>query len=409
MNEQHPTIGNEDSPDGQKHTPKILDHEVVLDDQGRLMPWTTYDNVIKWSMNFINNCPTKRTKFGDDPWYLVTSVFQPDGTFRANQNNQGHNAYWAVETLTKYHAYSGDHEAIDGVRQLLDRVLQFHTPTDWAWPNVPRTQDDSPDGEYTDEWSGVDKICMAAVADTNFFKLTGEKKYLNAALSIAETVAQHVKEGDEIHSPLPFRVNLKNGDVLANYTSNMVYATMLFDELVKLGHTGEREIYKDKRDIIWRWILEYPISNNKWSGYYEDSASRLDNMNQQVPLETARYILQHPELAHECNQLVPTVISWVEDHFGRTKHYGATSIREQDDCFHEMSSHTARYASIVAKWFGISQDAKYREEALAAFALATYSAYNKYSRDEMAMNYVGIGFEEPWFADSYFDYISHIQ
>lgn len=127
---------------------KILDHDVVLDARGKLQPWTSYDNIIHWSINFINNCPTIKTKFGDDPWYLVTAKFNPDGTFMRKQNNQGSNVYWSVETLRKYYAYSGDRTAFAPIRRLLERVALYHTPQDWAWPNVPRTQDDTPDGEY---------------------------------------------------------------------------------------------------------------------------------------------------------------------------------------------------------------------------------------------------------------------
>ena len=28
--------------------------------------------------------------------------------------------------------------------------MRYQTPKDWAWPEVPRTLDDSPDGHYTD-------------------------------------------------------------------------------------------------------------------------------------------------------------------------------------------------------------------------------------------------------------------
>ena len=91
---------------------KLCDHEVVLDKDGRLLPWTSYDNVIKWSMNYIKHCPTTPTKFGDDPWYLVTSKLTAKAEFIRNQNCQGSHAYWGVETLTRYYAYSGDAEAI---------------------------------------------------------------------------------------------------------------------------------------------------------------------------------------------------------------------------------------------------------------------------------------------------------
>jgi hypothetical protein len=388
----------------------LLDHEVVLDAQGRLMPWASYDNILGWSMNFIKGCPRKRTRLGEDPWYLVTSVFRADGSYKAKQNNQGSNTYWAVETLRRYYAYSGDAEAIQSVRLLVDRVLQFHTPPDWAWPDVPRTQDDTPDGEYTDERGEPDKICMVGVAYINFHKLTGEKKYLEAALRIARTISQHVRGGESDRSPLPFRVNLRTGKVLADYTANMVYAVMLFDELITLGYTDGGG-YQRKRDVIWEWILRCSLVSNNWAGYFEDVPTflgYLGNLNQQSPMETARYILEHSELDPAYREHVPALISWVASRFGRTKRYGATSIREQDFCFLEMGSHTARYASIVAKWFGVTLDPKDREEALSSFALATYSAYNKYSKSQVGINYTGLGYRNPWFSDSYFDYLPHI-
>ena len=56
----------------------------------------------------------------------------------------------------------------------------------------------------------------------------------------------------------------------------------------------------------------------------------------------------------------------------------------------------------------MTQDPKDREEALASFAATSYSTFNKYSKDGISVNYVGIGYVNPWFTDSYFDYLSHI-
>ena len=247
---------------------QLRDHEVVLDSQGRLLPWTSYDTIIKSSMNFIKHCPTMQTKLGDDPWYLVTADFKADGTFNKKQNNQGSNVFWAVETLLKYYEYCGDQEALVPVRRLLDRVLMFFTPEDWEWANVPRTQDDNVDGEYMDDWSEPDKMCMVGTGYLKFYQLTGERKYLDAALNIAATVVAHIRPGDETHSPLPFRVNLKSGKVLDEYDTNTVSVVIFFDELAKLGYNGNDGSYRGKRDMVWQWIMNYPMKNSKWSGYY---------------------------------------------------------------------------------------------------------------------------------------------
>lgn len=389
---------------------KILDHEVVLDAQGRLQPWTSYDNIIHWSLNFIKECPTRQTKFGQDPWYLITGKFMVNGEMFekiTKQNNPGHNAYWSLETARKYYAYCGDKDVFRPVRLLIDRLMYYHTPADWAWPGLPRTQDNTPDGEYTDESSEPDKICLVALAYLNFFKFTGEEHYLHAAKKIAKTISEHVQAGDAEHSPVPFRVDLQNGQVLDDYSADMIALVKFFDEISPYCTEQEKALYQEKRDMLWRWILTYPMVSNHWSGYYEDVVSNHLNCNQQIPMETARYILQHPEIDPDYRRHVPALLDWVENRFGQTRHYGAISIKEQDSCFMEMSSHTARFASIAAMWYGFSQDDAYREKARASFALATYSAYNKYSKDDKAINYVGIGYDQPWFCDSYWDYVSH--
>ncbi len=385
---------------------KLSDHEVVLDGQGRLQPWTSYDHVIRGSVEYIKNCPTEKTVHGDDPWYLITSKLNADGTFEHNQNNQAGNVYFAVDTLARYYAYTGDRDAFKSVQLLVDRVVQYHTPADWAWAGVPRTQDDTPDGEYTDKTSEPDKMAMAGDGYVRFYKLTGEKKYLDAALGIAKTLLAKVTPGDAEHPPLPFRVNLKTGKVLDVYSAHMIPHVMFFDTLLTLG-AGDRDELTAKRDLIWKWILEYPVKNNHWSGYYEDVGLHHDNLNQQSPMETARYMLRHPDRDPDMREHVPALIEWVRNRFGLTRRYGATSICEQDNCFKEMSSHTARYASIVALWYGVCNDPAVREEAQAAFALSTYSAFCRYSKGDRALNYVGLGYIDPWFSDSYFDYLPH--
>ncbi|MCP4644468.1 MAG: hypothetical protein GY851_28755 [bacterium] len=389
-------------------TGRLCDHDVVLDADGMLQPWTELDRILRDSVDFIVHCPTHPTRFGDDPWYLLTSKLNKDGSFRLNQNNQGSNAYYAVETAARYYAYSGDPTALAPARRLLDRVRMFHTPSDWAWPGVPRTQDDRPgDGAYEDEWSGVDKIAMVGAAYVRFHRLTGEQDWLDKAVRIADVLAARVEPGDADCSPLPFRVNLRTGEVLDPYTAHMVAPVILFDALMELG-AGGTGTYSVARDRIWEWILAYPMTNGRWSGYYEDVATRPGNLNQQIPLETARYMMQRPGACPEFKRHVPALIEWVRARFGKTRRYGATSIREQDCCYHEMGSHTARYASVVARWHGISGDDRDRREALGSAALATYSALGRHLVNGRAVNYCGVGSVNPWFSDSYFDYLPHL-
>jgi hypothetical protein len=123
-------------------------------------------------------------------------------------------------------------------------------------------------------------MCMVGTGYLKFFKFTGEKKYLDASFNIATIIDQHIEPGDEDHSPLPFRVNLQTGTVLGAYCSNMIAPIIFFDELISLGYKGENYRYVSHRELIWKWILNFPMKNNKWSGYYEDVRSNHNNMNQ---------------------------------------------------------------------------------------------------------------------------------
>ena len=387
---------------------KILNHKVLIDEQGILSPWTSYDNIIDWSIGFIKNCPTKKTNFGNDPLYLVTAKLNPDGTYIKKQNNQGSNVYWAVETHRKHYAYSGDRQSLEPIRKLINRVIYYHTPSDWAWPNVPRTQDDTSDGEYNDEWSGVDKICMAAIGYIKFYKLTGEKYYLDKALEVAKTVLPFIKKGDKTHSPLPFRVNLKTGKVLDPYSSDMIFVVKFLDELIAMKDaTFDLDYLETIRGDIIKWIFNYPIKSNIWSGYFEDMEPDINNCNQVNPMETARYILRNPNVDPNYELDIKKLINWVRTRYKKAEYYGSTSIAEQDSFYLQMGSHTARYGSILAMWFGVSLNQDVREEANATLALSTYSAYNEFSKENYSMNATGIEYPGIWFSDSYWDYLSH--
>ncbi len=384
----------------------LLDHEVRLGPDGILLPWTDYETVIKGSIEYLVHCPARKTAHGKDPWYLITSKLREDGSFRANQNNQGGNAWFLVDTLVRRHALTGDNSLLPVARKLLDRMMLYHTPADWAWPGVPRTQDDSPDGQYTDSTSEPDKMCMAGGAYIRFFRFTGEKKYLEAARRVAGTVYAHAIPGDASHSPLPFRVNMNTGEVLDPYTSNMVAAVIFLDLLAEEKIEPER--HKKLRDGIWAWIMAWPVKNMRWSGYFEDVKTNQENMNQLTALETARYMLEHPDREPSWREAVPPIIAWVEDRFGKARRFNAISLCEQDCCMFEMASHTARHASVLARWHKLTGDKEAKEKALAMFALSTYSAFSRHSKKGRSLNYVGVGYLDPWFSDSYFDYLPHL-
>ena len=71
------------------------------------------------------------------------------------------------------------------------------------------------------------------------YEMTGNTKYLRAAIRCADALARNFKPGDENNSPWPFRCHardgsLKNGKGMFPYSANVVEPIMLFDELIRL-------------------------------------------------------------------------------------------------------------------------------------------------------------------------------
>src|ERR1039457_1422434 len=133
--------------------------------------------------------------------------------------------------------------------------------------------------------------------------MTGNRKYLDAALGIAGTLAARVKPGDGDNSPWPFRVHAQTGEVhkavkngktfVATYTSNYTGALLLFDDLIAL-HQGNTAKYAQTRDIVSAWLKAYPMKTNKWGPFFEDIPTE-NWSDTEINADTlARYVLEHP-------------------------------------------------------------------------------------------------------------------
>ncbi len=386
----------------------INHHEIVLDENEWLEPWASYDRVVWLAMNFVKQCP--RDPRNDLPWYLQYSCFWTDPLRPAVwPDNPAGKAAWAVTTLLKYYPYSGDRAFVDIVRAMLDRLIAYRTPEHFAWGGVPYSAAHPgtavyfgarADGEYATE---PDKVAQAARACVDFYELSGETCYLEVARQCAEVLAAKMCPGDATHSPWPFRVDVRDGRIIEEYTAGIIQAVRLFDELIRLGDSR----YAPAREAAWNWIVQFPIRTNVWKGYFEDI--RLDpddaNRDQLSPLETARYILGNRERHATWRDDVPCLIDWVHENLGAAPFYGAVPIHEQKFCWHVMGSHTARYASLCAAWAAALGDPRYREHAMRSFNWSTYMASDDGT--------VTVGIDRPdyynqcWFTDGYFDYVPH--
>lgn len=413
-------------------------HAAVLDPQGRLLAWYQpeknlgYDQVLKLGWDFIEHKVPADTRHKTGlKIYLINSVFDDQTLQGSNWQHDPAMVFGSfVDSLAGWYPYSGDEEAIDAVRGMLDHALAHGTtPADWKWPRVPFATncDDEPDygrciQDMPHEFYGgieTDKVGELGTGYALFYEMTGNRKYLEAAVNAAGALANHVRDGDDEHTPWAFRVDARTGVTLAGEEYGGIVASplRLFDELIRLGE-GDTAAYHNARDLAWKWLAGHPLNSrsrawDKWSGYFEDVGKNTENVNQAAPTYTAYYILTRPDpsaVDKDWVRHVGHLIDWVRQRLGRGPFFGAWAIDEQGTpdghgcCSRAgLGSDTSRWAAINAMYHEKTGDGQARENAFRSLNYATYFAIS-----DGRISCCGQGFDgQFWFSDGYSDYLRH--
>jgi uncharacterized protein YbjQ (UPF0145 family) len=409
--------------------PTIAGHAVRLDEHHRLLSWwpgdAPYAHVahLAWHAMETRFPPQDN---GLETW-LTNSRFDPDTGAGINWPHNPAGLYaMLTDSALLWYEFSGDVAAMQVARKALDhQIEQGTTPVDWDWGRVPYASSTAGDVEYAgadETWcdgcgrgDGVgviepDKVGELGFAYLQMFEWSGDPRYRDAAEACADALVKHVRHGDARSSPWPFRVRAQTGVVREQYSSNVVGALTLFDELGRLS-IGDVAGYRRARALALDWLLRVPVRNDAWSGYFEDMDIQTDpgrNTNQYAPMRTARWLIDHPEADASWREDVARLTAWVAREFGAdtTKEagvqWGATVIGEQLFDVVKMGSHTARYGATNALWAEATADARARERAFRSLNWATYMC--------AADGIVAVGEDANegwWFSDGYGDYIRH--
>jgi hypothetical protein len=400
-----------------------------VDDTRKLLSWSRagspYAHVASLAWQAL------RTRFpvqdnGLETW-LGWSRFDPDDFQGVAWPHNPAGLYaMLTDSAVLWYAFSGDHAPVDLVRKALGYQLDHGTtPADWDWASVPYASAGAGDVDYRgadDEWCdfcgrgdglGViepDKVGELGYAYLQFYELTGEDRYRDAAIACADALAKHLRDGDELRSPWPFRVYAQTNVVREEYSSNVVGALMLLDELARLS-LGDADAYRRARGTVLDWLLRVPMKNDAWSGYFEDIEIQTDpaaNPNQYSALRTARWLMAHPQDDPLWRDHAAHLLAWAVQTFGgdtageRGTQWGATVMSEQVADMAKMGSHTARFGATAALWYEATGDSVARERAARSLNWATYTC------DDRGVVAVGEDKNEGyWFSDGYGDYIRH--
>ena len=380
-------------------SPDIAGRPVQLDAQGKLLPWPMpQDTGYSYTSHVLSQWSILWDQFNRQRLHYFFCCFDFDRTTFELQPDW----HWANSTaylramlqgfVERLYPYTGDERTIRFLQDFIDYELENGlTPEGYAWSRVPYTSANPGALRYTG-WSfhGEDYVEPHVVGEDGyaylrFYEMTGNTKYLQAAIRCADALVKNFKPGDEKNSPWPVRCYARDGRVegkgMGPYSANVVEPIMLFDELMRL-EAGDQAAYKKIRQGAWDWLQKYPMKNNVWVGYFEDVTPNMENMNQVIPLEYARYVLLHPEKDPEWREHARRLIDWVKTtpKWPKYRVHGATVTTEQGDgnefCCNEPNqccdSHTSRLAAVEAFYFAKTGDAAYKEEAFRSYNWVSY-------------------------------------
>jgi len=400
---------------------KLIYHDIKTDANGNIIPWfspnlgESYDKIMALTWHFWINM---RKDENELPYYMNHQVWEKD--FNDKRGIGGDQLQMALSAWRLYYAYTGNEAVKKNMIFMADYYISHSISSSTAmWPNLPYPYNTSLyDGIYDGDmvlgkgYTQPDKAGSFGYELVNLYKMTRDKKYLNAAIKIANTLASKTTDGDSLNSPMPFKVNAENGKVgslnkslldstpvaLSSYTTNWSPTLSLFISLNEM-RIGETKSYQTALNKLLKWVKAYPLKNNKWGPFFEDVAGWSDT--QINAMTFARFIIEHQNLFDNWENDAQGIIDWVYLKLGNHdwEKYGVTVINEQTSFPVPANSHTARQAADELFFAKMTGKKDRQESAIRQLNWATYmvdhDGKNRFPTIEI------------WLTDGYGDYIRH--
>ncbi|MGA9354540.1 MAG: hypothetical protein WBV46_12685 [Terriglobales bacterium] len=368
---------------------EIAGRAVQLDAEGKLLPWPFPDSIgDSYSSDFLAQWTILEDQFQRQrlPYFYCCFAIDPKTSEMIPDRNWANSTAYLRAMLEGFvehlYPYTGDRRTVDSLENFVDYEMENGlTPVGYVWSGVPYPSANPGAPRYSG-WSnhGEDYVEPHVIGEDGYayvrlYEMTGEKKYLRAAIHFADELVKNYKPGDELHSPWPVRCFAKDGRVegkgMGPYSANVLGPISLFDELIRLKQGRVRNYAKIRR-AAWHWLESYPLKNNVWAGYFEDVPPNIADMNNVIPLELARYLILHPETDAAWQQHAKQLIEWVKTtpKWPKYRVHGATVTTEQGDgitfCCNQPNqccdSHTARLAAVEALYFSRTRDENYADK-----------------------------------------------
>jgi len=400
-------------------------HNVVLDEKNKIVPWYTptgkaYDHFLRLRWDFIKtkvpNSPGPDPGSGYPQYYFYCAFRVRNDSVLPDtwMNDIGEKIPNWFESARLYYAYTGDTSVMKIIHDFMDYTLEHGTSSpEYAWPVFPYTTANAGDTLFRGFSNHhalvlneiqVDHAGEMGLTYFRMYQYTGKKKYLDAALNVADVLAKKVKTGTAAESVWPYRVVMTDGKITAPYGANWTGCYILLENLIR-SNLGNVEAYRNASDKTRDFILEHPMKTGYWTDGHSDTDVKSNTYKSNLSASNMTLCLfDYPDLDPDWKTDIPRLIRWTEDNFvfrsapgEPSTMWGANIVGEQDTFLVKMDYQTARFAAECARWYAVSGDESYREKAYRSLNWVTY-----------CNDSTGLAFESPvskgissWWSDCY--------
>ena len=193
---------------------QLVYHPIKTDAGGKIVPWYSpdpgeaYNAMILKIWHFWKNmksCPN------GVKYYLQHQVWDDPG--EDPRGLGGDQLAMALSSWNLLYAYTGDRSIVENMQFIADYYIAHGLSKPTAlWPNLfyPYNME-LHSGVYDGDMRAgknvlqPDKAASLAAELITLYKITGNAKYLQTAVAVADTLAKKITPGDQDHPPWPYR------------------------------------------------------------------------------------------------------------------------------------------------------------------------------------------------------------
>jgi hypothetical protein len=356
----------------------------LRDTEGKLLPLQSYEETIRRGMDFLlaghlewfKGPPTTLLdELGNTqmPWAYYSNVQQdgtpfPDSVDRFVSYPAFHHAL-LIRTFLGYWHHALDAGALQQAVKLADWNIAHSTPANWAYGSMPYStfEEQQPGGFRDGEGVMPDKAAILGLAYLQLHDVTREPRFLQAAEAIGHTLSQRQRP----NGTWPFRVHPQTQAVIEEYTSSVIYAVRLFEEL---DQRNDNQNYQANRDLTLSWLLNGPVITKDFRGFYEDIPAGASNRTNWDCIDTVRYLLAKRTEQNGYLAIAQDLNAWIESVFmdNISGFEPAQGIREQLAVNVVMGIHSVNWASMLLDLAQATGDETIRQRAIQTANYITY-------------------------------------